>query len=104
MPINVALGHVSNDFMIAALLLYSLAVLAFAGDFAFGRPRRATAVAAQPARVYATVGAVAGADAAAPGSAPGVPGSAPVEAGSSAGAAYKMPELQVPALRAIMQA
>ena len=41
MPVNVALGHVSNAFMIAALVIYSLSVVAFAGDFAFGRPRRA---------------------------------------------------------------
>jgi|HubBroStandDraft_3_1064219.scaffolds.fasta_scaffold01415_2 cytochrome c-type biogenesis protein CcsB len=45
MPINLTLGQVSNDFMIAALLIYSLSVLAFAGDFAFGRPRRAQATA-----------------------------------------------------------
>ena len=41
MTVNVALGHVSNAFMIAALVIYSLSVVAFAGDFAFGRPRRA---------------------------------------------------------------
>ncbi len=41
MPVNLTLGHVSNDFLIAALIIYSLAVVAFAGDFAFGRPRRA---------------------------------------------------------------
>jgi cytochrome c-type biogenesis protein CcsB len=35
--------------MIAALLVYSLAVLAFAGDYAFGRPRRVAARAAVPA-------------------------------------------------------
>ena len=38
--VNAGLAHVSNDFMIAALLIYSLALLAFAGDYAFGRPRR----------------------------------------------------------------
>ena len=47
MPVNLALGHVSNDFLIVALVIYSLSVVAFAGDFAFGRPRRAAA--AQPA-------------------------------------------------------
>ena len=41
MPVNLALGHVSNDFLIAALVIYSLSVVAFAGDFAYGRPRRA---------------------------------------------------------------
>ena len=43
MPVNVALGHVSNAFLIAALVIYSFSVVAFAGDFAFGRPRRAAA-------------------------------------------------------------
>ena len=43
MPVNVALGHVSNACLIAALVIYSLSVVAFAGDFAFGRPRRAAA-------------------------------------------------------------
>ena len=43
MPVNLALGHVSNDFLIAALVIYSLSVVGFAGDFAFGRPRRAAA-------------------------------------------------------------
>ena len=45
MPVNLALGHVSNDFLIAALVIYSLSVVAFAGDFAFGRPRRAASAA-----------------------------------------------------------
>jgi cytochrome c-type biogenesis protein CcsB len=40
------LAQVSGDFMIAALIVYSLAVLGFAGDFAFGRPRRAAKSAA----------------------------------------------------------
>ena len=43
MGINQGLAAVSSDFMIAALLIYSLGVLAFAGDFAFGRPKRAAA-------------------------------------------------------------
>jgi cytochrome c-type biogenesis protein CcsB len=60
-PVNLALGQVSNDFMIAALLIYSLSVLAFAGDFAFGRPRRAQATAVvrqakERAAAMATVG------------------------------------------------
>jgi len=94
MPVNVTLGHVSTDFMIAALLLYSLAVLTFAGDFAFGRPKRATTVADAPARALATVGAVAGADA----------GPAGPDPASPPRLTDKVPELQVPALRAIMQA
>jgi cytochrome c-type biogenesis protein CcsB len=58
--INQGLAAVSSDFMIAALLIYSLGVLAFAGDLAFGRPRRqAAAKAAVRSRVaeLATVGA-----------------------------------------------
>ena len=87
MPVNLALGNVSNDFLLAALALYSLAVLAFAGDFAFGRPvRAATSAASTPARALAAVGA---------GSAPAEPGTAPP---------VNMPELRVPALRALFQA
>jgi cytochrome c-type biogenesis protein CcsB len=63
-PINLALGHTSNVFLIVALVVYSLAVVAFAGDFAFGRPRRAQtadrARQAQPATALAAVGAAAG--------------------------------------------
>ncbi|MGH3193767.1 MAG: c-type cytochrome biogenesis protein CcsB, partial [Streptosporangiaceae bacterium] len=68
MPINLTLGTVSNDFLIAALLIYSLSVLAFAGDFAFGRPRRVRATAVtRPAKAVALAtvgGATAGAGAA----------------------------------------
>jgi cytochrome c-type biogenesis protein CcsB len=39
--VNQTWATISGDFLIAALLIYSLALLAFAGDFAFGRPRRA---------------------------------------------------------------
>jgi cytochrome c-type biogenesis protein CcsB len=59
--VNLGLAHVSTDFMIAALLIYSLALLAFAGDYAFGRPRRKAATAAAPvaerAAQFAAVGA-----------------------------------------------
>jgi cytochrome c-type biogenesis protein CcsB len=59
--VNLGFAHASNDFLIAALLIYSLAVLAFAGDYAFGRPRRAAAKVAKPAEVaqLAAVGAAA---------------------------------------------
>jgi cytochrome c-type biogenesis protein CcsB len=60
--VNLGLAHVSTAFMIAALLIYSLALLAFAGDYAFGRPRRKAAAAASPvaerAAQFAAVGAV----------------------------------------------
>jgi cytochrome c-type biogenesis protein CcsB len=92
-PVNLALGHVSNDFLIAALVIYSFAVVAFAGDFAFGRPRRAASAASeQQARERAAALATVGA-AAAPPTAPATP----VVPDS-------MPELAVPALRAISQA
>jgi cytochrome c-type biogenesis protein CcsB len=45
MPVSVnqSMATLSGDFLIAALLIYSASVVAFAGDFAFGRPRRAAA-------------------------------------------------------------
>jgi cytochrome c-type biogenesis protein CcsB len=57
--VNLGFAQASNDFLIAALLIYSASVLAFAGDYAFGRPRRAAAAAksAAPAAQLATVGA-----------------------------------------------
>jgi cytochrome c-type biogenesis protein CcsB len=60
--VNLGFAQVSSDFLTAALLIYSMAVIAFAGDYAFGRPRRiAAAKAAVPATAQlATVGAGAG--------------------------------------------
>ena len=110
MPVNVALGHVSNAFMIAALVIYSLSVVAFAGDFAYGRPRRAAAEAREQqaqdrATALAAVGAVGSTAAAAtaPGAAeaPAVPG-APAD-GTVSGV-DSMPELAAPPLRAIREA
>ena len=59
MSVNLGFAQASSDFLTAALLIYSLAVLAFAGDYAFGRPRRKAAVkaAAPAAAQLATVGA-----------------------------------------------
>ena len=113
MPVNVALGHVSNAFMIVALIIYSFSVIAFAGDFAFGRPRRAAAAAGEQqardrAAELASVGAAGGpapAEATDSGSAAG-----PAAAGEPAGGAGAGPgpaegaEGEVPALRAIRQA
>jgi cytochrome c-type biogenesis protein CcsB len=62
MAVDVHMANLSNGLLVIALLAYSLAVLAFAGDFAFGRRRgeaRVTLRAAVPA--LARVGA-AGAD------------------------------------------
>jgi cytochrome c-type biogenesis protein CcsB len=119
MPVNLALGHVSADFLLAALVMYSLSVVAFAGDFAFGRPQRVDATArvrqAGEQHALATVGA---ASAAAGGN--GLPGSPPAAgvtavtgkpsgteaagAGDRSGAADSMPAPAIPALRAIGQA
>ena len=59
MSVNLGFAQASSDFLTAALLIYSMAVIAFAGDYAFGRPRRtAAAKAAVPATAQlATVGA-----------------------------------------------
>ena len=63
MPANLGLAQLSNAFLVAALLSYSVAVLAFAGDFAFGRHRRTAAAPAARSRVpeLAAVGANPGA-------------------------------------------
>ncbi len=73
MSVNQSMATLSGDFLIAALMIYSASVIAFAGDFAFGRPRRAAAakvVAAADAtakeRELATVGGAAVAAVAAP--------------------------------------
>ena len=112
MPVNLALGHVSNAFLIAALVIYSFSVVAFAGDFAFGRPRRAAEAArAQQshdrAAELAQVGAAGGAAGGAASAEAGDPGSATgpeAAADAPAGDAGSMPEPEVPALRAIREA
>src|SRR4029079_9065726 len=104
MPVNVALGHVSNAFLIAALVIYSLSVVAFAGDFAVGRPRRADADAhAQQARDRAAALASVGAASAAGAAADQAPAPATASAAPADDAA-RMPDLEVPALRAIREA
>jgi cytochrome c-type biogenesis protein CcsB len=120
--VNQGLAHVSTDFMIAALLIYSLALLAFAGDYAFGRPRRRAAMlAAKPAvdraAQLATVGAApAGAvldgsesdasesnEAQGPGSNATAPGAAAGPGNPTAGAAAR-PVRPAGAFRAIAEA
>jgi cytochrome c-type biogenesis protein CcsB len=63
MPDNQGLSHLSDHFLIVAVVLYSLAVIAFAADFAFGRrsPVVTRAQAHAPDRVPAGVAAGAGA-------------------------------------------
>jgi cytochrome c-type biogenesis protein CcsB len=107
-PVNLALGHVSNDFLIAALVIYSLSVVAFAGDFAFGRPRRAASGATgQQARertaALASVGAAAAA-AAPPAAAPPASSAPATPAAPGSAPPASMPEIAVPPLRAIRQA
>ena len=82
MPANLGLAHLSNAFLIVALLCYSLAVLAFAGDFAFGRGRGAAAGRQARARVPELVG-VGAADGSAPGDAAPADSSAPGSASRS---------------------
>jgi cytochrome c-type biogenesis protein CcsB len=107
--INLGLAHVSSDFMIAALMIYSLAVLGFAGDFAFGRPRRAVSAVSEPAAELEAVGVARAAQGAAGGAAgtAGSGGAAGAGAGSAptrGGAVPMLPARQVPALRAIWEA
>jgi cytochrome c-type biogenesis protein CcsB len=124
MPINLTLGQVSNDFMIAALLIYSLSVLAFAGDFAFGRPRRAQATAvvrqakdraaamATVGSASVSVGSASAGGASAGGASAGGTSAAGGGAASGTGAGVpetpsgrdSMPALALPPLRAIGQA
>jgi cytochrome c-type biogenesis protein CcsB len=105
MSVNVALGHVSNAFLIAALVIYSLSVVAFAGDFAFGRPRRAAAREQQAqdrAATLAPVGAAtAGSGSTAPTAATAASGGPDGGPGTGSGS---MPAPEVPALRAIREA
>jgi cytochrome c-type biogenesis protein CcsB len=109
--VNQGLAQISSDFMIAALLIYSLAVLTFAGDFAFGRPRRAPAgksAAAERTPELAAVGAgtaVADVAAGGAGSAPAAPSGAagsPAEpAEGPAGGTGSLPQRRGPMLQAI---
>jgi cytochrome c-type biogenesis protein CcsB len=86
MPDNQGLSHLSDHFLIVAVVLYSLAVIAFAADFAFGRrsPVVTRAQADAPDRVPAGVAAGAGAaDGARSGTGPGTTGpQSPAEPGS----------------------
>jgi cytochrome c-type biogenesis protein CcsB len=62
-PINSGLADVSNDFLLAAVVIYAFAMLAYACDFAFGRKQaRVTSRAKEPALVGAA-SAEAGAEA-----------------------------------------
>jgi cytochrome c-type biogenesis protein CcsB len=104
-PVNLSLANASSDFLVAALLIYSLAVLAFAGDYAFGRPRRAVQAAvraAEPAAALATVGANSAGTAAATGEVAGS-SAAPVPPGTATGGAG-LPARPTGAFRATWEA
>jgi len=77
-PVNTGLADVSNDFLLAAVVIYALAMLAYACDFAFGR---------QPARVAGTAPAPAlvGAGPAEAGAVTGAPAQAAAEVGAGTG-------------------
>jgi cytochrome c-type biogenesis protein CcsB len=118
--VNLGMAHVSSDFMIVALLVYSLAVLAFAGDYAFGRPRRAASGAVAPAAesaaelvaVGAAVGAgsassadtASGADTAAGQPIAGGPGGGSAGGTAAGGSTQGLPSRRLGAFRAIWAA
>ncbi|HEX3925948.1 MAG TPA: c-type cytochrome biogenesis protein CcsB [Streptosporangiaceae bacterium] len=60
MPVNTGLADISNDFLLVAVAVYALAMLAYACDFAFGRK---AVPAVRKARVPALAGAKSGAGA-----------------------------------------
>jgi cytochrome c-type biogenesis protein CcsB len=85
-PVNTGLADVSNDFLLAAVVIYALAMLAYACDFAFGRrPARVASAAPEPALVAAGT-AEAGAAASAPAQAAGARAGAGTRAGAPGGA------------------
>ena len=95
MPINQGLSHFSDHFLMVALLLYFLAVLAFAADFAFGRRATDATRSAGPAELVpagvagpAAGGAqAAGADRATAGPPAATATSSPAAAGAGTGGA-----------------
>ena len=59
MPVNVGLAQLSDHFLLATVFFYAMAVLAYAGDFAFGRHAAKEAAGAEtvPERASVAVGA-----------------------------------------------
>ena len=39
MPVNTGLADISNDFLLTAVVIYALAMLAYACDFAYGKKK-----------------------------------------------------------------
>ncbi len=83
MPDNQGLSHLSDHFLIVAVVLYSLAVIAFAADFAFGRRSTAVPQARAAAPDLVPAGVAADGSTARSGAAQGAP---PQGAGSAAAA------------------
>ncbi len=83
MPVNVGLAQLSDHFLLATVFFYAMAMLAYAGDFAFGRHggKQAARVAAVPAEEVADRARVA------------------VGAGVAAQAAAVSPEIAAPTCR-----
>ncbi len=107
MSVNLGFAQASSDFLIAALLIYSLAVIAFAGDYAFGRPRRtaaAKAAAAPAAAQLAAVGAGAAGGSGAGAGAVAGPGESAGPAVPPGGGTGKAPAPRTGAFRAIWAA
>ncbi len=105
--VNLGFAQASSDFLIAALLIYSLAVLAFAGDYAFGRPRRTAAAKAAPAPAAAQLAAVgAGTASGSTGGAGQVAGLAgsPEPAVPPGGGSGKVPARRTGAFKAVWEA
>jgi len=102
--VNVGLAHLSNDFLICTVVLYSLTLLAYAGDFAFGRHSSKAEPAAPEVPELVTAGVTAGVPAAtaaagagsgsvsgASGESGPVPGSGPAPGGGAVAATPRLP-------------
>ena len=57
MSVNTGLAAVSDHVLMVAVVIYSLALLAYAGDFAYGRRAQTATAAAKPVSELAGVGA-----------------------------------------------
>ena len=85
MPDNQGLSHLSDHFLIVAVVLYSLAVIAFAADFAFGRRSTAAPQAGAGTPDLVPAGVAAGS---------GTAGSGATVSGASQGGASQGPAAQ----------
>ena len=74
MPVNSGLADAANAFLFATVILYALAMLAYACDFAFARQRVLADAVPAPALVAAGAGGPAVTVAADPGPPPAAPG------------------------------